>query len=229
MLVVSLDALTLASSCAPPGNFGSTSALRRRPSRSATADFGGPSFGLLCRRGALHQEDPVESPAKPSTPTAAADSSSRSKLASSTFCREKATSNICTEPGAERACGMVYLAWLGKRESSSSVILWRSAPPTRANGWDRSMESISEPSGSGPRVCLPLEAPVASVSHPCAETRGNAGYALGRTPHRGRRRTVVAITESAFGPGHQTGSPKRSAMRLRPGELELKRRLGHER
>ena len=214
LLVVQCDPLTLGM-LRPPGEFGVDIAVGRA-SRWATGSTSAaprsasspPAMRTCagCRAG---------SPARRRTSTGAVASCSRCRRASSTSGarRPRTTSH---RADAERAGGLVYLSWLGRRGivELGELLLHRTAYARRALAALEGVELLHEQ----PVVrefAVRLDAPVDQVIERCAAEGVNPGYRLGadydeygdgcwwRSPSSARRPT-------------STGWPRCSAPRSQP-------------
>jgi glycine dehydrogenase subunit 1 len=114
LLVVACDPLPLAL-LKPPGEVGADLAVGEGQSLGNRLDYGGPSFGFFAATGALLRR----MPGRIAGQTVDVDGRRGFVLTLQTreqhIRREKATSNICTAQALNALCGMVYLAWLGRR------------------------------------------------------------------------------------------------------------------
>ena len=114
LAIAAVDPLTLGVLRAP-GECGIDIALGEGQSLGGRLDFGGPSFGFF----AATEEHLRRMPGRIAGETTDVDGRRGFVLALQTreqhIRREKATSNICTAQALNALCGMVYLAWLGRR------------------------------------------------------------------------------------------------------------------
>jgi glycine dehydrogenase subunit 1 len=114
LLVVACDPLPLAL-LRPPGELGADLAVGEGQPLGNRLDYGGPSFGFFAATEALLRR----MPGRIAGETTDVDGRRGFVLTLQTreqhIRREKATSNICTAQALNALCGMVYLAWLGRR------------------------------------------------------------------------------------------------------------------
>jgi glycine dehydrogenase subunit 1 len=114
LLVVACDPLPLALLKAP-GELGADLAVGEGQSLGNRLDYGGPSFGFFAATEALLRR----MPGRIAGETTDVDGRRGFVLTLQTreqhIRREKATSNICTAQALNALCGIVYLAWLGRR------------------------------------------------------------------------------------------------------------------
>ena len=114
LLVVACDPIPLAL-LRTPGECGADLAVGEGQPLGNRLDFGGPSFGFFAATEALLRR----MPGRIAGETTDVDGRRGFVLTLQTreqhIRREKATSNICTAQALNALCGMVYLAWLGRR------------------------------------------------------------------------------------------------------------------
>jgi glycine cleavage system P protein (glycine dehydrogenase) subunit 1 len=114
LLVVAADPIPLAL-LRPPGEAGADLVVGEGQPLGNRLDFGGPSFGFFAASEALLRR----MPGRIAGETTDVDGRRGFVLTLQTreqhIRREKATSNICTAQALNALCGMVYLAWLGRR------------------------------------------------------------------------------------------------------------------
>jgi len=114
LLVVACDPIPLAL-LRTPGESGADLAVGEGQPLGNRLDFGGPSFGFFAATEALLRR----MPGRIAGETTDVDGRRGFVLTLQTreqhIRREKATSNICTAQALNALCGMVYLAWLGRR------------------------------------------------------------------------------------------------------------------
>jgi glycine dehydrogenase subunit 1 len=114
LLVVACDPIPLAL-LKTPGECGADLAVGEGQPLGNRLDFGGPSFGFFAATEALLRR----MPGRIAGETTDVDGRRGFVLTLQTreqhIRREKATSNICTAQALNALCGMVYLAWLGRR------------------------------------------------------------------------------------------------------------------
>jgi glycine dehydrogenase subunit 1 len=114
LLVVACDPIPLAL-LKTPGECGADLVVGEGQPLGNRLDFGGPSFGFFAATEALLRR----MPGRIAGETTDVDGRRGFVLTLQTreqhIRREKATSNICTAQALNALCGMVYLAWLGRR------------------------------------------------------------------------------------------------------------------
>ena len=189
LLVVACDPLPLAL-LKTPGEAGADLAVGEGQSLGNRLDFGGPSFGFFAATEALLRR----MPGRIAGETVDVDGRRGFVLTLQTreqhIRREKATSNICTSQALNALCGMIYLAWLGRRGivEVAELMVQRTAYARETLAALDGVSLLHEQ----PVVrefALTLDAPVKKVIERCWEQGIDPGLPLA---HDG---LLVAITE----------------------------------
>ena len=189
LLVVACDPLPLAL-LKTPGEAGADLAVGEGQSLGNRLDFGGPSFGFFAATEALLRR----MPGRIAGETVDVDGRRGFVLTLQTreqhIRREKATSNICTSQALNALCGMIYLAWLGRRGivELAELMVQRTAYARETLAALDGVSLLHEQ----PVVrefALTLDAPVKKVIERCWEQGIDPGLPLA---HDG---LLVAITE----------------------------------
>jgi glycine dehydrogenase subunit 1 len=189
LLVVACDPIPLAL-LKTPGECGADLVVGEGQPLGNRLDYGGPSFGFFAATEALLRR----MPGRIAGETTDVDGRRGFVLTLQTreqhIRREKATSNICTAQALNALCGMVYLAWLGRRGivELAELLVQRTAYARQTLA---ALDGVAL-AHERPVVrefALRLEAPAQRVRERCFDQGVDPGLAIGDDE------LLVAITE----------------------------------
>jgi glycine dehydrogenase subunit 1 len=189
LLIVACDPVPLAL-LKTPGDCGADLAVGEGQPLGNRLDFGGPSFGFFAATEALLRR----MPGRIAGETTDVDGRRGFVLTLQTreqhIRREKATSNICTAQALNALCGMVYLAWLGRRGivELAELLVQRTAYARETLAALEGVALAHERSVVR-EFALRLEAPAQRVRERCFDQGVDPGLAIGDDE------LLVAITE----------------------------------
>jgi glycine dehydrogenase subunit 1 len=189
LLIVACDPIPLAL-LKTPGDCGADLAVGEGQPLGNRLDFGGPSFGFFAATEALLRR----MPGRIAGETTDVDGRRGFVLTLQTreqhIRREKATSNICTAQALNALCGMVYLAWLGRRGivELAELLVQRTAYARETLAALEGVALAHERSVVR-EFALRLEAPAQRVRERCFDQGVDPGLAIGDDE------LLVAITE----------------------------------
>ena len=189
LLVVACDPIPLAL-LKTPGECGADLVVGEGQPLGNRLDYGGPSFGFFAATEALLRR----MPGRIAGETTDVDGRRGFVLTLQTreqhIRREKATSNICTAQALNALCGMVYLAWLGRRGivELAELLVQRTAYARETLAALEGVALAHERSVVR-EFALRLEAPAQRVRERCFDQGVDPGLAIGDDE------LLVAITE----------------------------------
>jgi glycine dehydrogenase subunit 1 len=189
LLVVACDPIPLAL-LRTPGECGADLAVGEGQPLGNRLDFGGPSVGFFAATEALLRR----MPGRIAGETTDVDGRRGFVLTLQTreqhIRREKATSNICTAQALNALCGMVYLAWLGRRGivELAELLVQRTAYARETLAALHGV-ALAHERPVVREFALRLDAPAQQVRERCFDQGVDPGLAIGDDE------LLVAITE----------------------------------
>ena len=189
LLIVACDPIALAL-LRTPGECGADLVVGEGQPLGNRLDFGGPSFGFFAATEALLRR----MPGRIAGETTDVDGRRGFVLTLQTreqhIRREKATSNICTAQALNALCGMVYLAWLGRRGIVElAELLVRRTAYARETLAALDGVALAHERPVMREFALRLDAPAQRVRERCFDRGVDPGLAIGDDE------LLVAITE----------------------------------
>jgi len=189
LLIVACDPIALAL-LRTPGECGADLVVGEGQPLGNRLDFGGPSFGFFAATEALLRR----MPGRIAGETTDVDGRRGFVLTLQTreqhIRREKATSNICTAQALNALCGMVYLAWLGRRGIVElAELLVRRTAYARETLAALDGVALAHDRPVVREFALRLDAPAQRVRERCFDRGVDPGLAIGDDE------LLVAITE----------------------------------